>query len=633
MNQLLLSVFGAVFLIHSITPTGKESVLKCFKHVTMKYFREKMVLLLVWSGNGDTESEWMKEIIKYMIGSVNWSVHLSDENYIPPKFDYFRFRVDRQRAKNIVILLRQDTPDAINKLAKLSRNMLWLARARMLIVMESEGTGGELLKHMWNTKRVLNSVVMAIGRESIRFASVYPIPNKMEVGVLNVWDDGFETERDMFEDKVPDDFQGHLIKMATFYAEPYVMIPEIPGEYTDGIDVRTVLTLRDYFNFRVEFVESPEGENPFVAFVNGTPSGLFGLLIRGEADMMFVGLRNRYDRTSLAEALTSHIEDISIWVVPITFVDNDSFHNVFDVYVWIALVTFLILLMVVFILINRCMTEDGPSLTDCILEVLSNQLFCPPRKKFLKETRVKIFITLMYFYGLHIFCAYDSSLLDMLVQPPVPEYVESPEEAVEIGLMAYLYPSARPAYNRSKHEMWNKILRPSGHVYTIDYRATLTRIAEEKKTFTLMLNNVARYELGKDERSVKVHIIQQRFGTYPISLFVTVGHPFKDIFDRKVLQLVESGIIMYWLSHFLSGYRKMKTSHEGYRLQEPIKLKHIRMILITVAFSWAVSGLVFVCELVFSKISICRLKKKEEFRTKQYSDRLKLNNFTRYSLK
>ncbi|KAL0275568.1 UNVERIFIED_CONTAM: hypothetical protein PYX00_003382 [Menopon gallinae] len=600
MNQLLLSVFGAVFLIHSITPTGKESVVKCFKHVAMKYFREKMVLLLVWNGDGDTESEWMKEIIKYMIGSVNWSVHLSDENYIPPEFDYYRFRVDRQSAENIIILLRRDRTDAVDKVKSLSENRLWLSRARMLIVMESEGDEGELLENLWTTKRVLNAVVMAIGNDSIRFVTVYPIPNRMDVEVLDVWEDGFEVERELFEDKVPADFQGHLVKLGASQNQPYVIPTETPGVYTEGIDVRTIFTLRDHLNFTVEFVKLPKDQNPYMTFVNGTPSGLFGMLYRGEADVVFLGLRNRHDRAIFGEALTSHLEDISVWIVPVKFVQSESLYEMFDQYVWIAVGSVLSLLMIVFVLINRCTTEDGsqvPSILDCIFEVFSNQLCFSPRKKFLKRTRVKVFITVMYFYGLHILSAYNSSLLDTLMRPPVPMYVKTPEEAAETGLVAYLFLSARTAYNNTKHEMWNRILQPEAHVYTIDYPSSLTKIAHGEKAFTLMLKYAAMYELGKDDRSVRVRILKERFGNYPVSLFIYRGHPFKDVFDKKVLQLVESGIVVHWMSQFLALYDRRTAPNEGFRQEEPIRLKHVRSILIVVCLSWVLSGVVFAFEL------------------------------------
>ena len=107
------------------------------------------------------------------------------------------------------------------------------------------------------------------------------------------------------------------MEVAATDSEPYVLKPPKSAEYSEGLEIQIMRTIADYYNFKIEYKELPIGESPWVFDSNGTIVGLFGLLHRKEADLLFHGVRLRIERLfEIGEALTPHFEDELVWVVP-----------------------------------------------------------------------------------------------------------------------------------------------------------------------------------------------------------------------------------------------------------------------------------------------------------------------------
>ncbi|KAG7173506.1 Glutamate receptor ionotropic, delta-1-like 30 [Homarus americanus] len=112
----------------------------------------------------------------------------------------------------------------------------------------------------------------------------------------------FSSQVDLFPDKLRD-LQGAVLKAVAFEWKPSVFYQRAKNGTVllrYGIDIGVVKTLAQVLNFTIQFVEPPEGQH-WGYEVNGSWTGMVGMLSKNEVDMGMVNLYVSIVRTSILD--------------------------------------------------------------------------------------------------------------------------------------------------------------------------------------------------------------------------------------------------------------------------------------------------------------------------------------------
>lgn len=217
----------------------------------------------------------------------------------------------------------------------------------------------------------------------------------------------------------------------------------------------------------------------------------------------------------------------------------------------------------------------------------------------------KIFMLIFSFYILIIVTSYQTILITFLTTPRSGKQYESVREAVDDGLIAYLFESGKRGFNQTDHDMWNIILSPNRHVWSDDYPNMIKLVAINKTTFTLQRKNVAEFEIHKnflhEDNEPMVYIIPEKFASYWIGMFIPYGHPLTNLFKMNTLRLFQSGIFEFWEANLKRTNRHRRNAVNGDdEGQVKLSLMHLKGAFIVFLGFLSLAVFVFVLEILYS---------------------------------
>ena len=203
---------------------------------------------------------------------------------------------------------------------------------------------------------------------------------------------------------------------------------------------------------------------------------------------------------------------------------------------------------------------------------------------------------ILSFYTVNIVAFYESSLITFLTSPRSGKEYETLEEAVDVGLIAGLYPGG-DIYDM-KDPFWRKVLTPGRHVYSMEYGLLLETIHKNKTMFgyggEIGLKHKSNEYFEKKGEMLSFKIMEERSTIYFASIMAPKGHPLLSLLRFYIMRLVESGLVEFWADELVRSKPKDKT-----RDPFPLALMHLHGLFLLCLGILALSFIVFIFEIVY----------------------------------
>nr|XP_027229188.1 glutamate receptor ionotropic, delta-2-like [Penaeus vannamei] len=284
------------------------------------------------------------------------------------------------------------------------------------------------------------------GRKTEELAGVVKYPKRGVWGIycnqvvwaqgvkrLTTWQGGkFTTTTPLYPDLL-NDLRGAPLTVVTFPWEPSVIYKEDKKDGTPvryGRDIRVVETLAKVMNFTLAYTEPPEGELWGNKLENGSWTGLFGFLERGDAD---IGVGNTFvsnvnGRMDVAEFSSPYDADVSCFLGtrPPPLPRWQRILYPFQLSTWVAFLVGLLLSGPILCFLARVWdvrNEEHRGLKSFLyaslytfgLHLRESQAYLPSRRS------TQVFVSFLWLYTIIIITAYCSNLTAFLTvarQPP-----------------------------------------------------------------------------------------------------------------------------------------------------------------------------------------------------------------------
>lgn len=364
-------------------------------------------------------------------------------------------------------------------------------------------------------------------------------------------------------------------------------------------------------DFVLQYKESPAGESPYITYdKNNNRAGLLGLLYRQEADLACFGTGLGNERYYAADALISHTQDSLVWMAPAPGLRSnwDSVYIAFSTNIWILVLVFLITIGMTFRYLSAN-TDDVlfSDISKCILDSWSATLNLGITSR-PKSQKMKCFLTFVLLYAVIISAAYQSFLITLLTSHRKARGFNTIEEAVDAGIVAYVFPSGMYMYNQSNHRTWNKILAEGGHVFDTSYNYTKTLFIVVKPPYavSLMIQYSADFIVRKyflRHSGPLARALSPFFTTYPITFYMSPGHPLRYVINEKVARLMEAGLPEKWLQDVLRDAEDRDYGQGGENDDErkALSLAHLEVTFLILGFGLTISLIGFILEVIAKK--------------------------------
>lgn len=479
----------------------------------------------------------------------------------------------------------------------------WNPGGRVLVVAECNQQRAELIiRNVWLSSRTKNIVVAAMEETSIRFYAWTPYRvgecrDVKTVDLVDEWKDGkFVRNAAIFAQNLTTLNGCELLVTAT-HVLPYAM-----NNFTEGLEVRILQLLAAHYNFTPRYVFVPPGDNFYIAKMgNDSPweyHGAFKLLYSQQVDMAFSGISAQIDRYASSLPLYPHLVERIVWIVPTASVLSpveNAFH-VFSTQLW-----FVILLSLAVASVAVFVTRDvrAPDYRDSFFYTLCVMIngMAPFRTRSWHLRIITMFVIVL---AIHIFVAYQSSLIFLLTASILDEPYEDVEELVDGGLTCYVYSAAVRLMLQVSDA--STIVPPNfQELRNID--KSFDQVAYERSAYVLFPETPSHFLLFRNYEDSKGRSLlldlPDPFMVLPISFYMSPGSPLADLFNSKVQQIVECGIADYFSDRIQHSVDRVDKRHQVEEEQlKPLSLQHLLGAFVVLAVVLIISTLVFIAELL-----------------------------------
>ncbi|XP_063587837.1 glutamate receptor ionotropic, delta-1-like [Penaeus indicus] len=490
------------------------------------------------------------------------------------------------------------------------------------------------------------------GRKTESLAGVVKYPQRGVWGIYCnqiVWAEGvqrlttwqgskFTTTTPLYPDLL-NDLHGTSLTVVTFPWEPSVIYKESKKDGTQvryGRDIGVVETLAKVMNFTLTYTEPPEGELWGNKLEDGSWTGLFGFLERGDAD---IGVGNTFvsnvnGRLDVVEFSSPYDADVSCFLGtrPPPLPRWQRILYPFQLSTWVAFLVGLLLSGPVLCFLARVWdvrNEEHSSFKSLLnaslytlgLHLREPQAYLPSRRS------TQVFVSFLWMYTIIIITGYCSNLTAFLTVARQPPSIDTVKQLYASGLnvagLGYFFGKALQLssnqYLRGLAERYEVHTRYED-IWTEVRRGTAVNL-ESRKTLQYLVTTQLT------SRGVTpMRIIKECFSPHEIGVTVQRGSPLRRKFDTWVLRMVEAGLIEHWFLDSLRIAKKdamenqkndntktgdgKEDTTEGEEVEQvavagvrsrSINLDHMQGIFFVLFLGYVASGLIFAGEVVMGR--------------------------------
>lgn len=625
---LLVYLYVLVFAAREIATEKAEKI--CLIEILQKYFDRESVLAVM---DDEFESEFTQtklfphfneefgdDILREIMKIQKWTFQVSRNN------EYFDFSPDfmLNRPRNSLLFPTENKIESTDSsfFDKLHRNPLWDSTGKNVVIVkpmkpdvDNESLTRKIVAKLWETSRSSNNLVMIIEKnETVNFYTWFPYEKfncskVVRIRYLDTFENAaFKFNRNLFPEKINGNLNGCELVAGSDQCIPYVFAPEESGFTDKGIEVQLLNTIAEKMNFRLNIIQV---NDVMATSVNGSPAGVFELLNDQKIDLAFSCLMLNQERHLLAQALHPYVYDSLVWFVPSPTRQthaSDLFFS-FRYLVWLVVLLILFLSTAVIVkMTDNDWSSTGKNLNSFYFVVTFIKLIgmsvSVPIKFRNNHFVFKIFVFLFYIYSFNIAIFFQGSLYDLFRQPRLSKMFQSVEEAVDEDLYVYLYRSTEDIYNKTNHDLWNKILRPGRFSYIEDFGQAFREIAYNKDTIALYIQFAGRYMVSsayKDNHDMsKILWIEEEFVSYPITTYLSPGNPLFSRFQVYIHRILASGFINFWIRRIIDTEDTMPNRNllrPSYLRNGPLAWRHLNGSFLLLSVLLSLTLLVFIFEL------------------------------------
>ncbi|XP_042213450.1 ionotropic receptor 21a-like [Homarus americanus] len=425
----------------------------------------------------------------------------------------------------------------------------------------------------------------------------------------------FTSQVDLFPDKLRD-LQGAVLKAVAFEWKPSVFYQRAKNGTVllrYGIDIGVVKTLAQVLNFTIQFEEPPEGQH-WGYIVNGSWTGMMGMLSKNEVDMAMVVLYVSVERTSILDYSMPYDSELSCFMArtepPLPRWQALAYP--FQGITWLAILIGLIISGPVLYLLARGSAVCGEEMKS--LQSLSFSCYyalglhcCEAQVTLPQMKSTRVFIIFLWLYTITITIAYSTNLTAFLMVSKSPATIQTIKELhasrKQVSGMGEFYKNALASasdpylqsltnvyqgYNKDEH-IFPGVL--DGKAVFLQNRAYIEYLAATK----LISRGQSR-----------IRVMKECFSPYNIALGLQRHSPIKRKFDQVIGWMLNAGLTRHF---FLTSLKlAAKTSREGDDEAEasevveerevgvPLSLDHLQSIFYIIFVGWVISFLLFLVE-------------------------------------
>jgi hypothetical protein len=172
----------------------------------------------------------------------------------------------------------------------------------------------------------------------------------------------------LFPTKIPKDLAGCPITVSTIPSEPHVMTsidgadqhPDAGVTYADGLDIRIINFVNERLNASLRFLPPPDGDW-MIVYDNFTLGGIAGDVVHGRADVGMCGTTYAFVMVRDLDLTVPYATLDALFVVPRAKQHPrwSSITRVFDLPIWLLLITVMIVAAVVMLFLTKYGAKYG----------------------------------------------------------------------------------------------------------------------------------------------------------------------------------------------------------------------------------------------------------------------------------
>lgn len=482
------------------------------------------------------------------------------------------------------------------------QKLRWNPGGRILIVAQADAARAlKIIQNIWAVARTHNVLVAAINKDALEFYQWSPYRigecrNVETVDSIDEWRNGKFTRNASFYMNFSSLNGCDLLFTAT-EVYPYVL-----QNFTNGVEIHLLKLLAASFNFSLRYVPIPKSENFFgVKIFNGTDwyfSGPLKMLYEQIVDLAFTGMTATIDRYEASSPVYPHMMENIVWTVPAPVVLS-PIQNAFGA---LSPSSWFLIILTLFVgSIAVFMTQDPRCFTYgksffYTLGTLLNSM--PPFKT--SGWYLRIITAGIIILAMHFFIAYQSTLIVLLTTPILGEPYGTLKDVMDANLTCFAY-SAGIRMLQLEHD--EKNTPTSFYMVNGSVNDYFHGIAYKRDSYLLMPEISSNYlswrkYLDENGRNLLARL-KAPFMVLPISFYMAPGHPLAPLMDKKILQMVDCGIVDYW--NDLTKQVKFTTGDQQQRKLQPLSYHHLAGAFAIVVAALTVSLLIFIIELLLGK--------------------------------
>jgi len=437
----------------------------------------------------------------------------------------------------------------------------------------------------WRWNKAVNVAIMIALAERINFYIWYPYrhPDCRRVthrAVYEIWTPkGFLYNKNIFPPKIKADFENCPLRFSSSDCLPYTY-----ENYTKGFEATLVTTLARHFNFTLEKIPLPKGESLWTTrYSNGTTCGAFGLLDRQAADLAFACIMLNKERYNLAESLPTYFFDSLTWFVPPPDLESHA-SNIIEAFpskYWIAIFLTTVIALCAFLLIVKVeelvLTSEPPqSMIGAVLRVFAITISSPFTLTS-RSTLIRLLTFAFAIYSLHITTIYQASLYNLYKSNSYTNVYSSLEDAVNNNLFVWLKESTKNLYDNND-PLWNRILQDGKYAYLDgDLETPFDQVVVNKSAIVLFIKSTMLVYIKEfytnEYNQPLMRYIPEKFSTYPVTLFLSPGHPLFHVMKKTMYNILASGLVDHWVSRSIRS--DLDNEIEDINTDVSLQMEHI----------------------------------------------------------
>ncbi|XP_042213524.1 probable glutamate receptor [Homarus americanus] len=431
----------------------------------------------------------------------------------------------------------------------------------------------------------------------------------------------FSSQVDLFPDKLRD-LQGAVLKAVAFEWKPSVFYQRAKNGTVllrYGIDIGVVKTLAQVLNFTIQFVEPPEGQH-WGYEVNGSWTGMVGMLSKNEVDMGMVNLYVSIVRTSILDYSAPYDSELSCFMArtepPLPRWQALAYP--FQGITWLAILIGLIISGPVLYLLARGSAVCGEEMKS--LQSLSFSCYyalglhcCEAQVTLPQMKSTRVFIIFLWLYTITITIAYSTNLTAFLMVSKSPATMETIKELhasrKQVSGMGQFYKGALASASDPDLQSLTKVYQGHNndeHIFpgVLDGKAVFL----QNRAYIEYVVATKFFSRGQS----RMRVMKECFSPYNIALGLQRHSPIKRKFDQVIGWMLNAGLTRHF---FLTSLRlsvqismlKREGDDESAVAEDtdvverevgiPLSLDHLQGIFFVIVIGWVASLLLFLLEI------------------------------------